>query len=120
MPDSDTAFALVMSQVFPRAGVVVLAWGAGPATAGSGGSLAGSLRGRHVAATSVMAALLAIPWLRWQTAAAAGLCLLVVLALWGGFRRKIGGVTGDCLGTAVLLQEVAVLLLMVVAGSVGR
>ncbi len=25
MPDSDTSFALVMSQVFPRAGVVVLA-----------------------------------------------------------------------------------------------
>ena len=117
--DTETAFALMISQVLPRAGAVVLAWAAGPATAGSGGSLAGSLRGGHVAATVAVAALLAIPWLCWQTAAAAGLCLLVVLALRVYFRRRIGGVTGDCLGTAVLLQETAILLLMVVAGRPG-
>ena len=33
-----------------------------------------------------------------------------------GRRRWI---TGDCLGTAVILQELAILLLMVVAGRVG-
>ena len=116
---TETAFALMISQVIPRAGAVVLAWAAGPATAGSGGSLAGSLRGGHVAATLALAALLAIPWLRWQTTAAAGLCLLVVLGLRVYFRRRIGGVTGDCLGTAVLLQEVAVLLLIVATGRLG-
>ena len=119
MPAAETAFALVMSQVFPRAGAVVLAWRAGPATPGSGGALAESLRGSHVALTVVLAALLGIPWLGWQTAAAAGLCLLVVLALGVYFRRKIGGVTGDCLGTAVLLQEVAILLLIVMAPRLG-
>ena len=120
LPASDTAFALVISQVFPRAGAVALAWGAGPANTGSGGSLAASLRGRHVMGAVTMAAVISIPWLSWFAAAATGLCLLVVMALGIYFRRKIGGVTGDCLGAAVLLQEVAVLLFLVVAESVGK
>ena len=120
LPASDTAFALVISQVFPRTGAVALAWGVGPATAGSGGFLAGSLRGGHVMGAVAMAAVISIPWLSGYAAAATGLCSLVVMALGIYFRRKMGGVTGDCLGTAVLLQEVAVLLFLVVAGSVGK
>ena len=120
MPEFETAFALVISQVLPRAGVVALAWGVGPANRRTGGSLAASLRGWHVMGAVAIAAAISIPWLSWYAAPAGGLCLLVVMALGIYFRRKIGGVTGDCLGTAVLLQEIAVLLFLVVAGSVGK
>ncbi len=42
-------------------------------------------------------------------------CLVVVALLGEYFRRRIGGVTGDCLGTIEQVQQVAVLFCFVAA-----
>ena len=41
---------------------------------------------------------------------ASAVCVVVVLASTAFFRSRIGGVTGDCLGAAAMIQEIAVLL----------
>ncbi len=46
----------------------------------------------------------------WRAAAAAGLALLVTLAVLGLARRRLGGVTGDVFGLTVEMTELAVLL----------
>jgi adenosylcobinamide-GDP ribazoletransferase len=110
MPAAALPAALLASQVLPRAGIVTVAYVAGPATPGSGGAVAKSLRGAQVATGWVLALLLVVPF-GWQLALLAGAITLVVATLCQAyFHRKIGGVTGDCLGAANQLQEIAVVL----------
>jgi len=110
MPPAALLAALLASQVVPRAGIVTLAYVAGPATPGSGGALAKSLRGAQVAVAWLLALLLVVPF-GWKAALLSGGVALVVVALCQAyFHRKIGGVTGDCLGAANQLQEIAVVL----------
>jgi adenosylcobinamide-GDP ribazoletransferase len=110
MPAAALPAALLASQVLPRAGIVTVAYVAGPATPGSGGTVAKSLRGAQVATGWVLALLLVVPF-GWQLALLAGAITLVVATLCQAyFHRKIGGVTGDCLGAANQLQEIAVVL----------
>lgn len=55
--------------------------------------------------------LLLLPWWSWQGIAlltGTAVCLRLVLVRW--FRRRIQGYTGDCLGGAQQLQELAALL----------
>jgi adenosylcobinamide-GDP ribazoletransferase len=114
MPPAALPAALLVSQVVPRAGIVTLAYVAGPATAGSGGALAKSLRGPQVAAAWLLALLIAAPF-GWRIALPSGAVALVVVALCQGyFHRTIGGVTGDCLGAANQIQEICVLLALLV------
>ena len=47
---------------------------------------------------------------RWQALVAAGITLLIAVALGAFFRRRIGGVTGDTLGATSQICETAVLL----------
>jgi adenosylcobinamide-GDP ribazoletransferase len=110
MPAAALPAALLASQVLPRAGIVTVAYVAGPATPGSGGAVAKSLRGAQVAMGWVLALLVVVPF-GWQFALLAGAITLVVATLCQAyFHRKIGGVTGDCLGAANQLQEIAVVL----------
>jgi adenosylcobinamide-GDP ribazoletransferase len=110
MPPAALPAALLASQVLPRAGIVTLAYVAGPATAGSGGALAKSLRAAQVVTAWVLALLAVLPF-GWKIALLAGAIALLVAALCQAyFHRKIGGVTGDCLGAANQLQEIAVVL----------
>jgi adenosylcobinamide-GDP ribazoletransferase len=110
MPPAALPAALLASQVLPRAGIVTLAYVAGAATPGSGGALAKSLRGAQVATAWLLALLVVLPF-GWQIALLAGAIALVVAALCQAyFHRKIGGVTGDCLGAANQLQEIAVVV----------
>jgi adenosylcobinamide-GDP ribazoletransferase len=94
---------LVAAQALPRVGIVVLAWLAGPATEGLGGAWAASLRWWH----ALGAVVIGVGVSGWR---AAPLCaVIVVLATWY-FRRRLGGITGDCLGAVNQIQEVGVLL----------
>jgi adenosylcobinamide-GDP ribazoletransferase len=101
---------LVACQALPRAGIVALAWLAGPAGEGLGGAWAAGLRWWHAAAASLLGAATAAAGLGEQAAPPVVLCAVIVLASTWYFRRRIGGVTGDCLGAANQLQEMAVLV----------
>jgi adenosylcobinamide-GDP ribazoletransferase len=110
MPPAALPAALLAAQAVPRAGITTLAYVAGPASPGSGGALAKSLCGSQVATGWLIALLVVMPF-GWKIALLSGAIALVVAALCQGyFHRKIGGVTGDCLGAANQLQEIAVVL----------
>jgi adenosylcobinamide-GDP ribazoletransferase len=110
MPQAALPAALLASQVLPRAGIVTLAYVAGPASPGSGGALAKSLHGAQMATGWLLALLVVVPF-GWKIALLAAAIALVIAALCQAyFHRKIGGVTGDCLGAANQLQEIAVVL----------
>lgn len=102
--------ALLACQVLPRTGIVTLAYVAGAATAGSGGAVAKSLRASHMCFAWGLALLVVVPF-GWQPALLGGAIALVIVALCQAyFHRKIGGVTGDCLGAANQVQEIGILL----------
>jgi len=111
-----TLLACVLSQTLPRAGIAPLAFWIGPATGGSGGSFAAGLRLRHVMGTVALAGILVAPLAgyRLPILCAVAACAGVILMLGLYFRRRLGGVTGDCLGTAVQFQEVAILLTVLI------
>jgi adenosylcobinamide-GDP ribazoletransferase len=110
MPELLLPAALIACQALPRAGIVTLAYVAGPASAGSGGAVAKSLRGPQTAAAWVLALLAVLPF-GWQSTLLSGAVALLIAALCQAyFHRKIGGVTGDCLGAANQLQEIGILL----------
>lgn len=108
--------ACLLSQVLPRTGIVALAFWAGPATSGSGGSFAAGLRLPHVIGSVALGGVLLAPlmgdWILILCAVAA--CAVVILGLGLYFRRRLGGVTGDCLGTAVQFQELGVLMMVLI------
>jgi len=110
---AEIPFALLASQVLPRAGMVALAYFAGAATNGSGGLLAKSLGPGHVAGAVLLALATLVPLWTFRPLVPAAVCLLLVALLRGYFQRKIGGITGDCLGAANQLQEIGILLVVV-------
>jgi cobalamin 5'-phosphate synthase/cobalamin synthase len=55
-------------------------------------------------------------WLGWAGLAALGGVALLLVAMGWQFRRRLGGVTGDTLGAAIVLSEVLGLLAGVTAG----
>ena len=110
LPAESVIFGLMASQVLPRAGVVLLAYWAGPATAGTGGGMAAALTAAPVVVTLAVAAMILTPIGGLRLLAPAIGCLLVTGLLAIYFRRRLGGVTGDCLGAAEQAQEIMVLL----------
>ncbi len=58
----------------------------------------------------------AAAWVGWAGLAAVGAEALLLLALGWLFRRRLGGVTGDTLGAAIVLSEALVLVIGVAAG----
>ncbi len=110
LPPEAVIFGLMASQVVPRAGVVLLAYWAGPATAGSGGGMAAALTAAPVVVTFSLSMAILLPIGGAQLLVPAVGCLFIsgLLAIY--FRRRLGGVTGDCLGAAEQLQEIVVLL----------
>lgn len=109
----DVLAVCVASQVIPRMGIVLLAAWAGSATEGSGGAFAAGLRWWHWIGSTLMAALL-VAAVRPPVEAAvysAAACLVIVVLAKFYFRRRLGGITGDCLGATAQFQEMAILLM---------
>ncbi len=104
--------ALVASQTVPRAASVVLARISHPATEGMGGALTAKI----TTTTAVFAALQGIAAALWcgpraGVAVLAVTAAIVVMAKFY-FQRRIGGVTGDCLGATSQVVEMSVLVLL--------
>lgn len=102
--------ALMLSQALPRASMVALAWSTQPAAAGLGATFIESLttRGAILAmAQGVAFAALCGPKAAFFTLAGAA---LIVIRARRYFIRRIGGVTGDCLGATAQLVEIFVLI----------
>ena len=110
MPAAQVFPALVASQALPRAGLVLLAFLAGPASTGLGGSLSAEVRPTHALGAATLALTLAAAVWGLRALPAAIACLFVVACARFYFRRRLGGVTGDCLGATCQLQEITVLL----------
>ncbi len=108
------ACALVASHMLGRAGAVglmALLPYAGDADHAKAKPLAQHVRRRDVAlAAGWCLVLLALPLDPWRSLGAAAAVVGVVLALRGWLARRLGGYTGDTLGAAEQIGEVAVLL----------
>ena len=116
----DFVPALIAVQTLPRAGIVALAYFAGPATDGTGSAFARAVRPHHVFLSAALAAAICGPLLAGQLVALTLSCLAVVALCALYFQRRLGGVTGDCLGAAAQIQEVAMLLtLLALSGAAG-
>ena len=110
LPPEGLIFGLMASQVLPRAGVVLLAYWAGPATAGTGGGMAAALTAAPVIVTFSLAMAILAPIGGAQLLVPTLGCLFITGLLAIYFRQRLGGVTGDCLGAAEQLQEIVVLV----------
>jgi adenosylcobinamide-GDP ribazoletransferase len=77
---------------------------------GVGGVLSGRVSVPMAIGTAMLAAALALLLLGWRGAAIVAAVTAVTLALGLGYRRWLGGVTGDTLGATVEITETLVLL----------
>ena len=92
--------------------MVVLAYIASPAGEGLGRAFHKGLRPASVTAAALQGALL--PFLCGPAAGLAALAanVLIVMLARAYFDRRIGGVTGDCLGATCQISEIALLLIL--------
>jgi adenosylcobinamide-GDP ribazoletransferase len=110
--------ALIVSETLPRTAVVVLSHATKPVGGGLGSAMSGSLSRRvtlAAAAQGLLIAALLAPRL------SPALLLGTAVILWAAreyFQRRIGGVTGDCLGATAQLVEAFSLLTFVWARSI--
>ncbi len=104
--------ALAAAAGASRAAMVALAYIAKPAGEGLGRDFHKGLRPAAVAASALQGALL--PFLCGPAAGCAALAanLLIILLARAYFERRIGGVTGDCLGATCQISEIALLLIL--------
>ena len=108
----DPLPALVATQTLSRAASVALARISKPATEGMGGALAKHLS-TPVAVAAAAQGIAAAMWCgpRAAVSLVAGTAV-IVLAARAYFHRRIGGVTGDCLGATSQVVEAFALLLL--------
>jgi adenosylcobinamide-GDP ribazoletransferase len=79
---------------------------------GTAGAFVTAAGPRHAvgAIAAAMVILVGLGGPGWRWPAALGMALCVAILLGAGFRRRVGGITGDLLGAASELTETAVLL----------
>ncbi|HEX7183782.1 MAG TPA: adenosylcobinamide-GDP ribazoletransferase [Thermoanaerobaculia bacterium] len=112
LPLTRALAALVAAHILSRWSSLPLMWGM-PYARPEGGMalpLVGRVSGGRLAAGTVVAGLITVPILRWAAIPALIAALVAVIAPGLVFRRRLGGITGDCLGTANQLVELSVLL----------
>ncbi|MGH9666290.1 MAG: adenosylcobinamide-GDP ribazoletransferase [Bryobacteraceae bacterium] len=111
LPHSLLLAAFVASQTVPRAAMVALAWTSRPAGRGLGYAFCSTLSTR-VAVSAILegAAAAFACGLRIGVILAAGTYFIVRAARWL-FHKRIGGVTGDCIGATNQVVEIFALLL---------
>jgi adenosylcobinamide-GDP ribazoletransferase len=73
-------------------------------------ALAGGVRGARLAAGTIVTILIATALLRWTALPPLVFAATATLAAALFFRRRLGGITGDCLGATNQLVELGVLL----------
>ncbi|HTQ26207.1 MAG TPA: adenosylcobinamide-GDP ribazoletransferase [Candidatus Binataceae bacterium] len=113
MGEARRAAALWLAPGLARWAMVAASWrigylrpeGAGTLLVGSGGD-------RNLSRASALAALAVVPVLSWRALWAYAVAAAGAALLRAAYRRWLGGVTGDLLGAAGELVEVAVLLAM--------
>jgi adenosylcobinamide-GDP ribazoletransferase len=116
---SHSTIALIVSEALPRTALVVLSHIAKPAGSGLGSALATGLSRKLTlvaASQGVALAFLAGPWLAFVLVA--GTAAMVWMAR-SYFHRRIGGVTGDCLGATGQVVECYCLLTFVCARCIS-
>ncbi len=107
--------AVVASQAVPRAAMVVMAWVSRPAGSGLGAAFCASV----TTPVALLAAAQGVGFALWCGVRAAipmlaGTTAIVILAH-RYFHRRIGGVTGDCLGATSQLVECFLLVFLACA-----
>ncbi len=115
---SQAAFALIAAHSLSRGGLGAIMAGLPQARSDGLAARVGRPSGADAAAAIGIAAILALLLLDWRWALASLLALIAVqgiLALLA--RRQIGGYTGDVLGAAQQVGEIAVLLVLAAAAS---
>jgi adenosylcobinamide-GDP ribazoletransferase len=80
------------------------------ASAGQGARIARLTTAGTLMLGTLVSLVISIVALHWRAIAAMGAAVIVTLASGVYYRRKIGGVTGDCFGATNQLTEIAVLL----------
>ncbi len=81
---------------------------------GAGAALVRASGARNLTLGTVIVALAVLPVLSLRTLAACAVAAILAVALRAGYRRWLGGVTGDLIGAAGQIVELAVLLAMAV------
>ena len=115
MGETRRAAALWLAPGLARWAMVAVGWridylraeGAGTRLVGPGGD-------RNLALACAIAAIAALPVLWWRALLAYAVAAALAAVLRWVYRRWLGGVTGDLLGTAGELVELAVLLVMAI------
>jgi adenosylcobinamide-GDP ribazoletransferase len=104
--------ALVTAHVLSRWSSLPLLWRLAHARpeGGMAGPLAGRVRGGSLATGTAMAVLIVAVLLRERALPALAATAIATAAAGLFFRRRLGGITGDCLGATNQLVELAVLL----------
>jgi adenosylcobinamide-GDP ribazoletransferase len=106
------ANALVAAHVLSRWSHLPLLWRLPYARpeGGLAGPLAGKVSGARVAIGTILTVLMAVAVLHWAVLPSLGVALAATLAAGLFFRRRLGGITGDCLGAVNQLVELGILL----------
>ncbi|HVB83020.1 MAG TPA: adenosylcobinamide-GDP ribazoletransferase [Candidatus Binataceae bacterium] len=115
MGEARRTAALWLAPGLARWAMVAVGWridylraeGAGTLLVGPGGD-------RNLALACAIAAIAALPILSWRVLLAYAVAGALAAALRAAYRRWLGGVTGDLVGAAGELMELAVLLVMAV------
>jgi adenosylcobinamide-GDP ribazoletransferase len=113
MGEARRAAALWLAPALARWAMMAVSWRLDYLRAeGAGTALLGSRDDRNLALASAIAAIAALPILTWRVMVAYLIAAALAVALRAAYRRWLGGVTGDLIGAAGELVEVAVLLVM--------
>jgi adenosylcobinamide-GDP ribazoletransferase len=111
---ADTVTALIAAHTLSRWSSVALMWRY--AYLGTkGAAFGGKVTLFRALTATVIAAAICAAVLRWRAVNAILVAIVVTAAAGMYFRRRLGGVTGDCLGAANQLVEVAIYLTLFVA-----
>jgi adenosylcobinamide-GDP ribazoletransferase len=107
----EYAPALAAAQAVPRSALVALGWISRPAGAGTGAGFLQTLT-TPIAIAAILQGIGFAAWNGWRAAAFIVIgTAIIVIAARSYFHRRIGGVTGDCLGATAHLVEIYILLL---------
>ncbi|MFA5949574.1 MAG: adenosylcobinamide-GDP ribazoletransferase [Hyphomicrobium sp.] len=103
--------AVILIAAWARWGTLLLARAVPPLSEGMGQRLAGGVTWRLTAVLAAVLALASYPIAPVLTCAP-----LITLLLAGYWRRRLGGITGDCHGASIEVSETVLLFLLVAVG----